>query len=157
MCLKSRGEPLQVIRALAGPAAHHGAELPHHGIRKIVIRRRRPQQIRVELRRILNVRGSTGKQLKDLWVVHDLRPFRVCQQRLKRLQRFPLFVEPHRAAFARLRRNLDRSDARPEAFGLSLARLEIQPNGQRLFRRQFCKVFSKFRDGGELYIFALCC
>ena len=102
-----------------------------------------------------DIRGAASEQLKEFWIVDDLRPFRVGEHRRKNLQRFALLVKPHGAPFAGLRGHLDRSDARAEAFGFALAHLEIQPDSQRLLRGKLPQIFAEFDRACELRVVRL--
>ncbi len=119
--------------------------MAHDHIREIVIRSDGSQQVGIKLRGVLDVLGFSGKQGKDFRIVDDLGPLAVLKQWRERLERFAFFVRPDRSPFAGFWRNFDPCDARPESFRFALTEVEIQPDRQRLFRRQLGKVLAKFR------------
>src|SRR5260370_9914891 len=80
----------------------------------------------------------------------DFRALGVAEKWGKRFESLALFIEPDRTPFAGFTRNLNRSDARAEAFRFALARLKVKPNRKRLLRRELCQVFTKFGDRCEL-------
>ena len=153
--LQQRRHAMQIVRAFARPSTQNHVELPHYDVGEIVGTGRGPQQVGINLRRVLNIFRAPAHNLEQLGVVHDLRPLRILQQRHQRRERFALLVHPDRAAFARLRRNLDRCNARTESFRLALARFQIQPNRNRRFRRQLRQIRAKFIDVRKLRVIGL--
>ena len=134
--VKHRYEALQVIGALSGAASEHDVELAHHHVPEIVIRGCGPEQIRKKLSGMPDVYRSARQQLKQFWIVDDLQPPRIAEEWRERLQRVALFVEPDGAPFTGLRRDFDRCDTPPKSFRFAFARVEIQPDCQRLLGRE---------------------
>ena len=149
---KDRREPVQRRRALPRRAGEHHAEMAHYYIGKIVVRCRRTQQIRIELRGVLDSLSVAGQKLEQLRIVDDFGAFRVREKRSQNLERLVPFVEPDRAPFVRRGGNLDRRNARAKPFRLALARVEIQPHGQRPLRGQLFNVLAEFGRARKLSV-----
>ena len=145
LLMQRRRQPLEIISSFPRATPQHDVELAHDHIVEIVVPGRGPQQVRIKLRGMLDVVRFPREQGKNFWIVDDFRPLRVFKQRRKGLQYFAFFIGPDRAPLSCFWGNFNSHDARPQSFRFALAQIEVQPHRKRLFRRQLCQVFAKFR------------